>query len=339
MKILGVETSCDDTGIAIYDSRYHTVEHLLYSQTKLHEEFGGIVPELASRDHIRKIMPLLTQLLRQTQIDLKNLDGFAYTKGPGLMGSLLVGTTFTKSLAWALDKPSIGINHLEAHFMAAMLLENPPKFPFLGLLVSGGHTLLVNAISISRYHILGQTLDDAVGECFDKTAKLLKLGYPGGPVIANFAKLGEKGRFNLPKPMAKHDNLNFSFSGLKTSVRNLYGKLSINNQDIKDICCALESTIVEVISIKVRKAILQTGMKNFVLAGGVAANVSLRKALANICSDLGVDFFCPLQKYCTDNGAMVAITGYRYLRDNVVDQELGIKVNPRWPLDELRMSN
>ena len=248
MKILGIETSCDDTGIAIYDSENHAVDNLLYSQTELHEEFGGIVPELASRDHIRKVMPLLNQLLAHAAMTMHDIDGFAYTKGPGLMGSLLVGATFTKSMAFALNKPVIGVNHLEAHFMAAMLNEKPSKFPFLGLLVSGGHTLLVNALDVGVYQMLGHTLDDAVGECSDKTAKLLGLGYPGGPIIAELARLGNQTRFDLPKPMVTQNNLNFSFSGLKTSVRNLYDNLSASPQDIQDICSSLEKTIVDLIT-------------------------------------------------------------------------------------------
>lgn len=335
MKVLGVETSCDDTGVAIYDTGSHTVEHILYSQVAIHTKYGGIVPELASRDHVRKIFPLVEKLLEKSKCQLDDIAGCAYTKGPGLMGSLLVGASFIKSLAWSMDIPCIGVNHLEAHFLAADLQSKRLNYPFLGLLVSGGHTLLVECYGLGRYTVLGSTLDDAVGECFDKTAKLLGLGYPGGPAISKYAKAGFPKRFNFPKPLAGKQTYDFSFSGLKTHVKQTVEKLEKTQQDICDISRALEDTIVTVIEKRVQRALADKKHHSFVLAGGVAANTKLREKLQEVCANMEVNFYCPEQIFCTDNGAMVAITGAKYLLDNVADDSLAISVLPRWPLDQL----
>ncbi len=334
MKILGIETSCDDTGLAIYDSTIHKAHHLLYSQVESHQLYGGVVPELASRDHVRKILPLLLALLEQANCSLEDIDGIGYTQGPGLSGALLVGTTFAKSLAFAINKPCKGIHHLEAHILAVMLQTTAPTFPFLALLVSGGHTMFIYAKEFGVYEVIGQSNDDAVGECFDKTAKLLGLDYPGGPEISKLAEHGDSTRFNFPKPMLNTANLDFSFSGLKTHVRRQWEEIESTKSNQADIAASLESTIVDILVTKTQKALKQTNLTQLVLAGGVAANIPLRKELNRMCIDNKVEFFNPDLEFCTDNGAMVAYTGYRYLAIDNHDDNLSIDVHPRWPIKQ-----
>ena len=308
MLILGIESSCDETGLALYDTEKGLISQALHSQVDLHADYGGVVPELASRDHVRKITPLTRLVLKDANKSLSDLDGIAYTAGPGLMGALLVGASFAKSLAWSLNIPSIGVHHMEAHLLAPLIDgNNPPELPFMALLVSGGHTQLVHVKALGDYAILGESLDDAAGEAFDKTAKLLGLGYPGGPKIAAKAEFGDPKRFKFPRPMTDRPGLDFSFSGLKTFALNtVHNNSPLSEQDKADIALAFELAAVDTLSIKCKRAIEQTKVKHLVIAGGVSANTRLREKLT---SSLNAEvIYAPLE-LCTDNGAMIAYAG------------------------------
>jgi N6-L-threonylcarbamoyladenine synthase len=334
MRVLGIETSCDETGLAIYDQTQGLLGHVLHSQIAVHADFGGVVPELASRDHIRKTLPLLKQLLADTGLEMGSIDGVAYTAGPGLVGALLVGAAIGRSLAWSLGIPGLPIHHMEGHLLAPMLEPDPPGFPFLALLVSGGHTLLIQVGGIGQYQILGDTLDDAVGEAFDKTAKLLGLPYPGGPELAKLAEQGEHGRYKFPRPMTDRPGLDFSFSGLKTFALNTVQSEGDDPQTKADIAHAFQQAVVETMVIKCRRAIQQTGLKRLVVAGGVGANQELRKSLTALASKEGGQVYYPRPEFCTDNGAMIAYAGC--LRLSAGQQEVAqIVAKPRWKLDEL----
>ena len=329
---LGIESSCDETGIGIYTSKDGLISHKLFSQVKLHEEYGGVVPELASRDHILKTIPLIKDALTDSGVQLHELTGIAYTAGPGLSGALLVGSSIAQSLAWGLDIPALGVHHMEGHLLAPLLETNKPSFPFVALLVSGGHTLLVEVLRIGGYKILGESLDDAVGEGFDKTAKILGLGYPGGPALANLAKKGDKNRFTFPKPMTDRPGLDFSFSGLKTYARNTF--IDFPNEKA-NIAKAFEVAATETLTIKCKRAIKQTGFKTLVVSGGVSANISLRESLDQMGVENKVKVFYPALNFCTDNGAMIALAGhYRFLAGQSNDN-YEISIKPRWSLEEL----
>ena len=329
---LGIESSCDETGIGIYTSKDGLISHKLFSQVKLHEEYGGVVPELASRDHIQKTIPLIKDALNDSGVQLHELTGIAYTAGPGLSGALLVGSSIAQSLAWGLDIPALGVHHMEGHLLAPLLETNKPSFPFVALLVSGGHTLLVEVLRIGGYKVLGESLDDAVGEGFDKTAKILGLGYPGGPALANLAKKGDKNRFTFPKPMTDRPGLDFSFSGLKTYARNTF--IDFPNEKA-NIAKAFEVAATETLTIKCKRAIKQTGFKTLVVSGGVSANLSLRETLDQMGVENNVKVFYPALNFCTDNGAMIALAGhYRFLAGQSNDN-YEISIKPRWSLEEL----
>lgn len=338
MNIMAIETSCDETAVAIYHSEKGLLAHLVYSQAKLHSEFGGVVPELASRDHIRKSLPLIEQVLQQANLKGTDLDGIAYTAGPGLIGALMVGSALARSLAWAWGIPSVAVHHMEGHLLAPMLEDNAPEFPFLALLISGGHTLLVDAQSIGEYHILGESVDDAVGEAFDKTAKLLGLGYPGGPALSKLATSGDPNRLTFPRPMTDRPGLDFSFSGLKTYAMNCFNKLGDDHQDKADIACAFQEAVADTMAIKCGRAIRQTGIKRLIVAGGVSANVRIRERLQEMAGKESAQLFFPGFEFCTDNAAMIALAGSFRLLAGQTDS-LAIKARPRWPLADLPTLN
>lgn len=334
MKIIGIETSCDETGIALYDTDKGLLSDALYSQVDMHALYGGIVPELASRDHVKRCKPLLDKVLSESNLKLSDVDGIAYTHGPGLVGALMVGAAFAKGLALALNVPIIGVHHMEGHLLAPMLEENKPEFPFLALLVSGGHTQLVQVNALGEYHILGDTVDDAAGEAFDKTAKLMGLPYPGGPRLAQLAESGREGVYLFPRPMVNRPGCDFSFSGLKTFVRNTYEASDKSAQTKADIALAFELAFVDTMRIKITRAMEQTGLKRLVLAGGVSANQRLRLRLAELSVEKGWEIFYPRPAFCTDNGAMIALAGaMRLLRGE--QTPMAAKVVARWPLSEL----
>ncbi len=333
MYILGIETSCDETGVAVYHSRQGLIGHLLYSQVKMHSEYGGVVPELASRDHIRKLVPLIKQCLAQSQLQSSDIDGIAYTAGPGLMGALLVGACTARSLAWAWNIPAVATHHMEGHLLAPMLEENAPEFPFVALLISGGHTMLVKVAGVGQYQLLGESLDDAAGEAFDKTAKMLGLGYPGGPELARLAEKG-RDRFKFPRPMTDRPGLDFSFSGLKTFTMNSLHKTAQTEQDKADIAYAFQKAVAETLAIKCKRALQQTGLKRLVIAGGVSANSEIRRALQQMTQKQGARLYFPRLEFCTDNGAMIAYAGCQRLLAGQ-HQDLQIFARPRWPVDEL----
>lgn len=341
MLVLGIETSCDETGVAIYDRERGLLADSLYSQIEIHERFGGVVPELASRDHIRKTLPLIQEVLERASVTLQDLDGIAYTSGPGLIGALLVGASIGRSLAMSLDIPAIGVHHMEGHLLAPMLEESPPQFPFVALLVSGGHTQLVQVDGIGRYTLLGESLDDAAGEAFDKVGKMLGLPYPGGPRVAALAQSGTPGRFTFPRPMTNRPGLEFSFSGLKTFVRNTLqdqktkaGDAEIDDQTKADIALAFEDAVVQTFVIKCRRALQLTGMKTLIIAGGVSANLSLRAGLQAMVEKERSKLFYAKPRFCTDNGAMIAYAGCQRLVAGQQDG-LALDVKPRWPLSTL----
>lgn len=338
MRILGIETSCDETGLAIYDSKLGLMADELYSQIAVHAQYGGVVPELASRDHIKKLRPLLTSLLNKAQCSLEELDGIAYTTGPGLVGALLTGACFGRSLAWALDKPAIGIHHMEGHLLAPMLSDEPPEFPFLALLVSGGHTQILKVDSIGSYELLGETLDDAAGEAFDKAAKMMNLPYPGGPALSELAQKGDGSKFKFARPMTDRAGLDMSFSGLKTQVRTCILDNSKDNrldeQTKADIAASFQLAIADTLSIKCKRALKQTGFKRLIVSGGVGANICLRENLNKMAQKQGAQVFFPPLKYCTDNGAMIAYAGCMRLQAGE-QSDLSVNVRPRWPLSEL----
>lgn len=362
MRVLGIETSCDETGVAIYDSEKGLLAHALHSQTNIHAPFGGVVPELASRDHITKLLPLTMQVLREASLSLQDITGIAYTAGPGLVGALLVGASFAKGLGYALNIPTIPVHHMEGHLLAALLEKPEPKFPFLALLVSGGHTLLIDVLDIGQYKILGESLDDAAGEAFDKTAKILGLAYPGGPLLAKLAERGQKNRFHFPRPLTDRPGLDFSFSGLKTFSLNTWNASEKTEQDKADVAWAFQEAVVDTLFIKCRRAIKQTLYQQLVIAGGVGANLHLRERFKTFENQLNCHVFYPRLEFCTDNGAMIAFAGYHRFKtlgpktlgsnlaigsnttlglntklgSNTLElKDLEIKVQARWPMDTL----
>ncbi|WP_338766694.1 tRNA (adenosine(37)-N6)-threonylcarbamoyltransferase complex transferase subunit TsaD [Massilia sp. METH4] len=342
MIVLGVESSCDETGLALYDTRRGLLSHALHSQVAMHEEYGGVVPELASRDHIRRAIPLLQQTLQGAGIAAADVDAIAYTQGPGLAGALLVGSSIACSLGLALDKPVLGIHHLEGHLLSPLLASDPPEFPFVALLVSGGHTQLMRVDGVGQYELLGETLDDAAGEAFDKSAKLLGLGYPGGPAISRLAEFGDPAAYKLPRPMLHSKDLNFSFSGLKTAVLTVVknqGAANVCEQDKANIARGFVDAIVDVLVAKCVAALKQTGLKRLVIAGGVGANSQLRAALNAAAAKKRFRVYYPELEFCTDNGAMIAFAGAMRLSINpgAARREYAFNVRPRWPLDELRV--
>ncbi len=338
MRVLGIETSCDETGVAIHASGAGLLAHAVYSQIELHAQYGGVVPELASRDHVRKLAPMVRQLLNDEGLEGHDIDGVAYTAGPGLAGALLVGAAFGRSLAFAWGVPAIGVHHMEGHLLAPMLEQEQPPFPFIALLVSGGHTQLVLVEGVGRYRLLGESIDDAAGEAFDKTAKLLELGYPGGPALAQLAQHGDPARFRFPRPMTDRPGLDFSFSGLKTFALTTWQQNAPQATDSDrlkaDIARAFEDAVVDTLLIKCRRALQQTGVNSLVMAGGVSANRQLRDAVAQMMSKLGGRAFYPRPELCTDNGAMIAYAGWQRLRAGQ-HETLGFDIRPRWDMQEL----
>ncbi len=341
MKVLGIETSCDETGVAVYCTERGLLAQALHSQVDLHERYGGVVPELASRDHIRRVLPLVEQVLSDAGLSRGELDAVAWTEGPGLAGALLVGAGVGASMAFALGVRGIGVHHLEGHLLSPLLSADPPSFPFVALLVSGGHTQLMEVSGIGRYRMLGDTLDDAAGEAFDKSAKLLGLGYPGGPQIARLAERGRPGRHSLPRPMLHSNSLDFSFSGLKTAVATLVRRGIDDDAGRADLAAELEAAIVEVLVAKSLAAVRETGLRRLVVAGGVSANRRLRETLSAACREEGIDVHFPEPALCSDNGAMIALAGA--LRLQHTDNDIaprgraigGFVVQPRWSLESL----
>ncbi|ALP52152.1 tRNA threonylcarbamoyl adenosine modification protein TsaD [Candidatus Tenderia electrophaga] len=334
MRILGIETSCDETGLAVYDSERGLLGHALHSQIELHLDYGGVVPELASRDHVRKTLPLIDRVLAQSGLAKTDIDGIAYTAGPGLIGALLVGAAIGRSLAWTWGVPAVAVHHMEGHLLAPMLEAEAPDFPFVALLVSGGHSMLVRVDGVGRYALLGDTVDDAVGEAFDKTAKLLGLGYPGGPAISRLAEQGDPERFQFPRPMTNRPGLDFSFSGLKTFAVNTLAQNGDDAQTKADIARAFEEAVAETMAIKCRRALEHTGLKRLVLAGGVSANRRLRRRLQRLAEERGLRLYYPRAEFCTDNGAMIAYAGCLRLAAGQTEP-LVIQARARWPLESL----
>jgi N6-L-threonylcarbamoyladenine synthase len=335
VRVLGIETSCDETGVAIYDGELGLMAHALYSQASVHAEYGGVVPEIASRDHVRKLLPLIEQCLEQAGTLRSDLGGIAYTAGPGLIGALLVGAAVGRALAVALDIPAIAVHHMEGHVLAPLLEANPPDFPFIALLVSGGHTMLIEVRGTGHYRLLGETQDDAAGEAFDKTAKLLGLGYPGGPALAKCAQSGNAKTFTFPRPMTDRPGLDFSFSGLKTHTRNLWAKHATEKNALQDIAAGFQDAVVDTLVIKCRRVMQQTRSSHLVVAGGVGANLALRSALTRAGQKYGWGVSYPRIEFCTDNGAMIAFAGYHRLLAGEHASE-AIAARARWPMDELR---
>ncbi len=338
MLVLGLETSCDETGVALYDTARGLLAHALFSQVAIHVEYGGVVPELASRDHVRKTLPLVQRVLDEAGCDASEIDGVAYTAGPGLVGALMVGATLARALAWGWGVPALGVHHMEGHLLAPMLEEVRPEYPFVALLVSGGHTQLVRVDGIGEYTLLGESLDDAAGEAFDKAAKMLGLPYPGGPHIARLAESGDPARFDFPRPMVNRPGLDFSFSGLKTYTLNTVEECrrvsGLSDQDRADIARAFEEAVVATLVIKCRRALRQEGLRTLVMAGGVSANRNLRKRLDRALAKEGAKVFYPAPQFCTDNGAMIAYAGAQRLMAGQVD-DVEAPVRPRWPMQEL----
>ncbi len=338
MLVLGLETSCDETGVALYDSQQGLLADALFSQIDLHRVYGGVVPELASRDHVKRMLPLIRQVLDEAGRDSSQIDAVAYTAGPGLVGALLVGASCAQAMAFAWGVPAIGVHHMEGHLLAPMLEEQPPAFPFVALLVSGGHTQLVRVDGIGRYELLGESVDDAAGEAFDKTAKLMGLRYPGGPEIAALAERGKPGRFVFPRPMTDRPGLDFSFSGLKTSTLTTWQRCrdagDEGEQTRCDIALAFQQAVVETLTIKCRRALQQTGLNTLVIAGGVSANQALRQSLESMLAERKGQVFYARPRFCTDNGAMIAYAGCQRLLAGQ-HEDLAIKVQARWPMESL----
>jgi len=334
MKILGLESSCDETGVAVFDTETGQMSQRLYSQIEQHREYGGVVPELASRDHVVKMAPLVREVTDEIG-GLKLIDGIAYTRGPGLVGALMVAASYARGLGWAMQKPVLGIHHMEGHLLAPMLSNQKPELPFVALLVSGGHTMLVDVRSLGDYRILGESLDDAVGEAFDKTAKLLGLPYPGGPELAQLADSIEQSKLVFPRPMVNRPGLDFSFSGLKTFALNTVEKYTtINDSDKAEIAHAFQHAVVDTLRIKCKRALQQTGYKSLVIAGGVGANLQLRKVLSQMVKESHGQIYFPAIEYCTDNGAMIAYAGGLRMAAGQVDEGV-FDVLPRWSLEDL----
>lgn len=333
MYVLGIETSCDETGVAIYHSQRGLIKDFLYSQIAMHNDYGGVVPELASRDHVRKLIPLIRQCLKESQLTSSDINGIAYTAGPGLMGALLVGAVTARSLAWTWQIPAIAVHHMEGHLLAPMLEANPPAMPFVALLISGGHTLLIQVSDVGNYHLLGESLDDAAGEAFDKTAKMLGLGYPGGPKLSKLAEQGSP-QLKFPRPMTDRPGLDFSFSGLKTFTMNALNATDKTNQDKANIAAAFQEAVADTLSIKCKRALQQTGLKRLVVAGGVSANQHIRATLTQMIKKENGDIYFPRPEFCTDNGAMIAYAGCQRLLAGQ-HQDLEIQTRPRWPVNEL----
>lgn len=335
MRVLGIETSCDDTGVAIFDSEMGLLAHALHSQTITHIPYGGVVPELASRDHVAKLLPLLEKVIRDAGVPRDSINGIAYTAGPGLIGALLVGAAFGKALGYAWGIPTVGIHHMEGHLLAPMLEDPAPAFPFVALLVSGGHTMLVEVEGVGQYKILGESLDDAAGEAFDKIAKHLGLPYPGGPALAALAEQGTPNRFDFPRPLTQKPGLDFSFSGLKTFTMNTLRATNQTTQDKADIAWAFQDAVVDTLFIKCQRALKTTGLNRLVVAGGVGANRELRIKLQTLTQKQNVTIFYPRLEFCTDNGAMIAYAGYQRLK-NGSDQNFEILAYPRWGMETLK---
>lgn len=338
MLVLGIETSCDETGVALYDEARGLIGHALYSQVAVHAPYGGVVPELASRDHVRKLLPLLEEVFDQSGVGRAAVTGVAYTAGPGLIGALLVGASLGRSLAWTWGVPAVAVHHMEGHLLAPMLEADPPAFPFIALLVSGGHTLLVRVDGVGAYRLLGESVDDAAGEAFDKTAKLLGLPYPGGPELARLAQRGDPTRFRFPRPMTDRPGLDFSFSGLKTfaltTLREAAPDLIGDDQTRADIARAFEDAVVDTLAIKCRRALEETGLNRLVVAGGVGANQALRARLRELAEARGGRVYYPRPAFCTDNGAMIAYAGFRRLQAGQ-HEPLAIEARARWLLTDL----
>jgi tRNA N6-adenosine threonylcarbamoyltransferase len=338
LLVLGLETSCDETGVALYDTQRGLLAHALFSQIDIHVEYGGVVPELASRDHVRKTLPLIEEVLSDAGVTAAEIDGVAYTAGPGLVGALMVGATLARALAFGWGVPALGVHHMEGHLLAPMLEEEHPEFPFVALLVSGGHTQLVRVDGIGQYRLLGESLDDAAGEAFDKAAKMLGLPYPGGPHIGRLATAGNPERFDFPRPMVNRPGLDFSFSGLKTytlnTVEDCRRQGELTEQDKADIARAFEDAVVSTLVIKCRRALQQEGLKTLVMAGGVSANLNLRTELKRALAKERAEVFYPAPLFCTDNGAMIAYAGAQRLAAGQVD-DVDTAVRPRWPMEEL----
>lgn len=337
MLVLGLETSCDETGAALYDTGRGLLSHAVHSQVDLHDAYGGVVPELASRDHIRRLTPLTREVLRQAGASMADLDAVAYTAGPGLAGALLAGAAFAESLAWSLRIPRLPVHHLEGHLLSPLLSADPPEFPFIALLVSGGHTQLMRVAGVGSYELLGETQDDAAGEAFDKTAKLMGLGYPGGPQLARLAEQGKPGRYSLPRPMLQSGDLNFSFSGLKTAVLTHYAQGRVTRDQAADLAFEIQAAIVDVLAAKALAALKRCGLMQLVVAGGVGANRRLRERLNEGASALGARVFYPELEFCTDNGAMIAFAGALRLAGAAPEPDAArsFSVKPRWPLQHL----
>ena len=338
---LGIESSCDETGIALYQMGHGLLAHALYTQVAMHNEYGGVVPELASRDHVRRVIPLVRQVMAKAGVSLEQISAIAYTQGPGLGGALLVGASIANALAYALDIPTIGIHHLEGPLLSPLLSDPAPEFPFVALLVSGGHTQLMRVDGVGQYTLLGETLDDAAGEAFDKSAKLLDLNYPGGPALAKLAASGRPGLYKLPRPMLHSGDLDFSFSGLKTAVLTLVkqsnnnGEKILDEQTRADIACAVQEAIVDVLANKARSALVQTGLDQLVVAGGVGANRLLRERLSKDIGKHNGKVFYPDLEFCTDNGAMIAFAGALRLAEQHGVKDYRFNVKPRWNLQEI----
>ncbi len=335
MLVLGIETSCDETGVAVFDDRRGLLAHQVYSQFGIHADFGGVVPELASRDHIRKLLPMIRQVLKKAGISLQELDGIAYTEGPGLIGALMVAAAVARGLGFAIGLPVVGVHHMEGHLLSPMLEEPAPALPFVALLVSGGHTMLVEVAEIGCYRVLGETLDDAAGEAFDKTAKLLGLPYPGGPKLARLAENGRPGRFEFPRPLLNRPGCDFSFSGLKTAVMYAVRDTDLDDQVRADIALAFQTAVVETLIAKCLRAVEQTAIPRLVVAGGVGANRELRTRLARSIEEQGGEVYFPRPEFCTDNGAMIAYAGALRLRHDISEEQT-IAARARWSLADLR---
>jgi N6-L-threonylcarbamoyladenine synthase len=338
MRVIGIESSCDETAVAVYDRTRGLLSHRLFSQVPLHQAYGGVVPELASRDHVRRLLPLVREALAEAASDRASIDGVAYTAGPGLIGALLVGAGFARSLAYAWNKPAIGVHHLEGHLLAPLLEAHAPAFPFLALLVSGGHTQLVDVAGLGQYRILGETVDDAAGEAFDKTAKMLGLPYPGGAALARLAEGGRSGRFVFPRPMLDRPGLAFSFSGLKTAALVALRGRVLDDEIRADVARGFQEAVVDTLAEKARRALRATGHRRLVVAGGVGANRNLRERLAAVAAGSGAELYFPRAEFCTDNGAMIALAGCLRLAADAAGgsdrQSLALGARANWPLED-----